>query len=210
VEDHGIARLGLSQLINQQSDMVVCGESENAAGALSGITQFKPSLAVVDLTLKNDNGLELIKTIRAQDSSLPILVLSMHDEFLNAELALRAGARGYIMKEEAIERVLTAIRHVLDGKIYLSERMRDRLVESQLRNRSAENASPLELLSDRELEVFQLIGRWRGTEQIAQGLHLSVKTVEYYRQQIKQKLGLKNAIELARYATEWVQRGPGG
>lgn len=209
MEDHGIARLGLTQLINQQSDMVVCGEAESAPGALSGIPQHKPSLAVVDLTLKNDNGLELIKTIRSQDGSLPILVVSMHDEYLNAELALRAGARGYIMKEEAIEKVLTAIRQVLDGKIFLSERMRDRMVENQLRHRSADKASPLELLSDRELEVFQLIGRWRGTEQIAQALHISVKTVEYYRQQIKLKLGLKNAIELARYATECVQRGPG-
>jgi DNA-binding NarL/FixJ family response regulator len=208
VEDHGIARLGLSQLINQQADMVVCGEADGAPGALSGIPRLKPSLAVVDLTLKNDDGLELIKTLHAQDGSFPILVVSMHDEFLNAELALRAGARGYIMKEEAIEKVLTAIRQVLDGKMYLSERMRDRLVENQLRHRSSDKASPLELLSDRELEVFQLIGRWRGTEQIAQGLHLSVKTVEYYRQQIKLKLGLKNAIELARYATEWAQRGP--
>ena len=209
VEDHGIARLGLSQLINHQADMAVCGEAEDSAGALSGISHLKPSLAVVDLTLKNDNGLELIKTIHAQDSTLPVLVVSMHDEFLNAELALRAGARGYIMKEEAIEKVLTAIRLVLEGKIYLSERMRDRLVENQLRHRSADKASPLELLSDRELEVFQLIGRWRGTDQIAQGLHLSIKTVEYYRQQIKLKLGLKNAVELARYATEWVQRSPG-
>lgn len=208
VEDHGIARLGLSQLINQQADMVVCGEADDAPGALTGIPQLKPSLAVVDLTLKNDNGLELIKTIHAQDSSLPILVVSMHDEFLNAELALRAGARGYIMKEEAIEKVLTAIRHVLDGRIFLSERMRDRLVENQVRHRSSDKASPVELLSDRELEVFQLIGSWRGTEQIAQGLHLSIKTVEYYRQQIKLKLGLKNGIELARYATEWVQRRP--
>ncbi len=188
--------------------MVVCGEADGAPGALSSIPQLKPSLAVVDLTLKHDDGLELIKTIHSQDHSFPILVVSMHDEFLNAELALRAGARGYIMKEEAIEKVLTAIRHVLGGRTYLSERMRDRLVENQLRHRSADKASPLELLSDRELEVFQLIGRWRGTEQIAQGLHLSVKTVEYYRQQIKLKLGLRNAIELARYATEWAQRGP--
>jgi DNA-binding NarL/FixJ family response regulator len=208
VEDHGIARLGLSQLINQQADMVVCGEADSAPGALSAIPQLKPSLAVVDLTLKNADGLELIKTLHAQDRCLPILVVSMHDEYLNAELALRAGARGYIMKEEAIEKVLTAIRQVLEGKTYLSERMRDRLVENQLRHRSADKASPLELLSDRELEVFQLIGRWRATDQIAQGLHLSVKTVEYYRQQIKLKLGLKNAIELSRYATEWVQRGP--
>src|SRR5213592_4094413 len=113
VEDHGIARLGLSQLINQQVDMVVCGEADSAPGALSGIPRLKPSLAVVDLTLKNDDGLELIKTLHAQDRSFPILVVSMHDEFLNAELALRAGARGYIMKEEAIEKVLTAIRLVL-------------------------------------------------------------------------------------------------
>src|SRR5262249_2194456 len=138
VEDHGIARLGLSQLINQQTDMVVCGEADCAAGALTGIAHLKPSLAVVDLTLKNDDGLELIKTLHAQDRLLPVLVVSMHDEFLNAELALRAGARGYIMKEEAIEKVLTAIRQVLDGKTYLSERMRDRLVENQLRHRSAD------------------------------------------------------------------------
>jgi len=206
VEDHAMVRFGLTQLINQQVDLLVCGEAESVGEALDRVEAQKPDLIIVDITLKDSNGLELIKTLAAQFPKLPVLVVSMHDESLNAEQALHAGAKGYIMKEEAIEKVLIAIRRILDGKIYLSDNITVKLLRKQLSGQKEVNASPVELLSHRELQVFQLIGQWRQTHEIADQLHLSVKTVEYYHHRIKEKLDVRNATELRRYATDWFQR----
>jgi DNA-binding NarL/FixJ family response regulator len=207
VDDHALVRQGMMELINKQPDLMVCGEADNAAQAFAEITKLKPDLAIVDLSLKNSDGLKLIRNLRLQLPDLLILVVSMHDEALNAELVLHAGARGYIMKDEAIENVIVAIRRVLDGKIYLSEEMTLRLLQQKIDGRG--QASPVELLSQRELQVFQLIGRWRRTRQIAEELHLSIKTVEYYRERIKIKLSLRNGTELAQFATQWLQGNTG-
>src|SRR5262245_10755691 len=206
VDDHAMVRFGIAQLINQQPDLLVCGEADRVTRALECVAALKPDLAIVDITLKGGSGLELIKTLAVQFSQLAVLVVSMHDESLNAELALHAGAQGYIMKEEAIEKVLVAIRKVLDGGIYLSDNVTLKLLQKQRAGRRDTKTSPVELLSDRELEVFQLIGQWRLSHQIAQELHLSIKTVEYYHHRIKEKLDLRNATELRQYATEWRQR----
>ena len=206
VEDHAMVRFGLTQLINQQADLAVCGEADSVPGALEAVATLKPDLAIVDLTLKGSNGLELIKTLAAQYPKLSVLVVSMHDESFNAELALHAGAKGYIMKEEAIEKMLVALRRVLSGKIYLSDNITLKLLQKQISGRKEIKATPVELLSHRELQVFQLIGEWRQTHEIAKQLHLSIKTVEYYHHRIKEKLDLRNATELRHYATDWLQR----
>lgn len=205
VDDHQVVRFGITQLINQQHDLVVCGEAADAAAAMDAIATLDPDLVMVDLSLDGSDGLELIKNIDAQYPRLPVLVLSTHDEALYAELALHAGAEGYVMKHEAIEKILAAVRKVSAGVIAVSEATATRLLVKQTRGQSEAPASPIERLSDRELQVFQLIGQWKGTRSIAAELHLSVKTVEYYREQIKRKLNLKNAAELmqlARYRME--------
>ncbi len=201
-----MVRFGLTQLINQQADLAVCGEADSVPEALEAVANLKPDLAIVDLTLKGSNGLELIKTLAAQYPKLSVLVVSMHDESFNAELALHAGAKGYIMKEEAIEKMLVALRRVLSGKIYLSDNITLKLLQKQISGRKEIKATPVELLSHRELQVFQLIGEWRQTHEIAKQLHLSIKTVEYYHHRIKEKLDLRNATELRHYATDWLQR----
>jgi len=201
-----MVRFGLTQLINQQADLMICAEAESAAEALERAAAEQPDLALVDITLKDSNGLELIKNFTTQFPTLPVLVVSMHDESLNAEQALHAGAKGYIMKEEAIEKVLIAVRQILGGKIYLSDNITVKLLRKQLGGQKELNVSPVELLSHREMQVFQLIGQWRQTHEIAKQLHLSVKTVEYYHHRIKEKLDVKNATELRHYATEWFQR----
>ena len=203
VDDHALVRQGMMELINKQPDLMVCGEAANAAQAFANISSSKPDLATVDISLKNSDGFELIRNLRLQNPGLLILVVSMHDESLNAELALHAGSRGYIMKDEAIENVVVAIRRVLSGKIYLSEEMTLRLLQQKIDGHS--QTSPMELLTQRELQVFQLIGRWRRTRQIAEEMHLSIKTVEYYRERIKIKLSLRNGTELAQFATQWIQ-----
>jgi DNA-binding NarL/FixJ family response regulator len=206
IEDHPIARHGLAQLINVQPDMLVCGEASGAQEALRLIRKARPDLVILDITLEDGNGLELTRTLKALDRNMRVLVMSMHDEALNAEVALHAGASGYIMKEEAIEKVLVAIRKILSGKIYVSENITLEMVQKQAeRGRKAKPAS-FDQLSDRELQVFQMIGGWVGTQEIAEQLHISVKTVEYYYHRIKQKLHLKNATDLRQYATEWRQR----
>jgi DNA-binding NarL/FixJ family response regulator len=206
VDDHAVVRQGIAELLKQEPDMVVCGEAEDATQGLEAVKELKPDVVLVDISLKESNGLELIKNIKARYPKLPVLVITMHDEALYAEMALRAGALGYIMKQEAIDTVLTGLRRVLVGGFYLSESMSARLLQQQIRGQHDRSDSPLDRLSERELEVFQLIGQWRGTSQIAKELHLSVKTVEYYREQIKEKLNLKNASELIRYAIQWVER----
>ena len=204
VDDHPIVRQGLAQLINQEKDLEVCGEAVDRAEALAAIKQQPPSLAVVDLSLRSSDGLDLIKDIREQAPGLPVLVLSMHDESVYAERALRAGARGYIMKQEALEKVLQAIHRILAGDIYLSEKMQMRLLRAVTSVHGDAGASPVARLSDRELEVFQLTGQGLGTREIAGRLGLSIKTVESHYARIKQKLNLRNATEVLQSATLWV------
>src|SRR5215470_7667620 len=206
VDDHAVVRYGIAQLINRQSDMVVCGEEEDAGRALTAIEKLRPDLVIADISLKDSSGLELMRNIKAQYPKLPILVVSAHDESIYAEIAFRAGALGYLMKEEALEKILTAIRRVLTGAIYVSDNLAAKMLQQQVRGQTDIHESPVKGLSDRELEVFQMIGRWKKTKEIAQELHLSVKTIEYYREQIKKKLNLKDAGELTQYATSWVQR----
>lgn len=206
VDDHAVVRFGIGQMINRQDDMVVCGEEESASRALDAMNRLKPDLIVADISLKESSGLELMRNIKAQYPKLPMLVVSAHDESVYAEIAFRAGALGYLMKSEAVEKVIDAIRRVLTGSIYVSETLAAKMLQKQIRGHVDVISSPAESLSDRELEVFQLIGRWKGTRQIAGELHLSVKTIEYYREQIKKKLGLKNATELTQAATAWLQK----
>lgn len=210
VDDHAVVRFGIAQLINRQPDMTICGEEEDASKALNAIATLKPDLVIADISLKDSSGLELMRNIQAQYPGLPVLVVSVHDESIYAEMAFRAGAAGYLMKEEALEKILTAVRKVLSGAVYVSEALQDKMIQQQVRGQSPANVSPVKTLSDRELEVLQLIGQWKGTRQIAAELHLSVKTIEYYREQIKKKLSLKNAAELTQFATSWVGRGKPG
>lgn len=202
VDDHPIVRQGLSELINHEKDLAVCAQAEDASQAMVAIRSTRPDVAVVDISLKEKNGVELIKDIKAQYPGLPVLVLSMHDESLYAERALRAGARGYIMKHEATGKVVTGIRAVLDGQVFVSEKMSARMVH-KLVGGSTSVDSALDNLSDRELEVFNLIGRGLGTRQIAEQLYLSIKTIETYRSHIKEKLNLSSAGELLQYAIQW-------
>jgi DNA-binding NarL/FixJ family response regulator len=205
VDDHPIVRKGLTQLINQEPELVVCGEAENAETALELLKKVKPDLAIVDISLRGIDGIELTKLIRARFENIPVLVVSMHDESLYAERALRVGARGYIMKQEAIEKMMEAIRKVLRGELYVSERVSANIVKRFVDGKAEGVSSPEELLSDREMEVFQLIGQGFGTRQIADQLHVSVKTVETYRANIKEKLNLKNATELMKHAVHWIE-----
>ena len=206
VDDHAVVRFGIAQLINQQGDLVVCGEEEDAAKALGAIARLKPDLVIADISLKDSSGLELMRNVKAQFNGLPVLVVSTHEESMYAEIAFRAGALGYLMKGGALDNIVTAIRRVLSGNIYVSDVLAARMLQQQVRGQTDIQQSPVKTLSDRELEVFQLIGQWRKTKEIAQVLHLSIKTIEYYREQIKQKLSLKSAGELTQYATCWVQR----
>jgi DNA-binding NarL/FixJ family response regulator len=204
VDDHPVLRAGLGKLINQEADMMVCGEAEDGPTAFDLAGTLAPDIAVIDVSLKGSNGIELIKNLKARFPELPTLVLSMHDESLYAERALRAGSLGYIMKEEAIEQVIAAIRKVMQGEIFLSERMKTKMLQQMANGKGKVVSSPIEQLTDRELEVFRLIGEGCSTRQIAGQLHLSVRTVEAYREYIKSKLNLKNATELVQHAFHWV------
>jgi DNA-binding NarL/FixJ family response regulator len=208
VDDHPIVRQGLSQLINREPDLTVCGEAEDARTALDRIAPSEADILIVDVSLDGPDGIELLKTIRSRDSKLPVLMLSMHDESLYAERALRAGANGYIMKQEATERVLIAIRQILSGEVYVSDRMAQKMMQQFIQRPGAAKRSSMAELTDRELEVFRLIGQGHGTRQIAEELHLSVKTVESYYAHIKEKLSLKNARELVQHAVQWVTDKP--
>jgi DNA-binding NarL/FixJ family response regulator len=203
VDDHPIVRQGLALLINREPDLAVCGDAEEAGSAFRRIEELKPDLIVVDISLNGPDGLDLLKNIRARDPNLPVLILSMLDESLYAERALRAGASGYIMKQEATERVLVAIRRILGGEVYVSDRMANRMLHRLVGGSRVEQRSPIADLTDRELEVFRLIGEGHGTRQIADELHISVKTVESYQSHIKEKLSLKNARELVQRAIQW-------
>jgi DNA-binding NarL/FixJ family response regulator len=203
VDDHPIVRRGLAQLIGDEPDLEVCGEAGDVPEALRLVNETQPDLVLIDISLRDGNGIELIKQLKSRDEGLRMLVSSMHDESLFAERCLRAGAKGYISKEEAAEKVVGAIRTVLQGKIYLSAYLADNLLHRMIGGEDSLEHSPIDSLSDRELEVFGLIGQGLTTRKIAEKLHLSPKTVETYRENIKSKLNLKNAAELNRHAVQW-------
>jgi len=203
VDDHPLLRQGLALLINQQQDMQVCGEAEEAHAAMQAVTQCRPDIIILDISLNGPDGLELLKSIRASDPDLPVLILSMHDEAIYAERALRARANGYIMKQEATEKVLVAVRRILNGELYLSDRMSNKMLQHYIGGAPSMIQSRISSLSDRELEVFRLIGEGRATREIAEELHLSVKTVETYQAHIKDKLALRSGRELIQHAIQW-------
>jgi DNA-binding NarL/FixJ family response regulator len=205
VDDHPILRKGLGMVIDQEQDLVVIGEAEDAQGALEMIDTLNPDLVIVDLALPGVDGIELIKTMKLKYRDLPALVVSMHDESLFAERALRAGARGYIMKQEAVEKVLVAIRKVLKGEIFVSDKTTTKMIETLISGDSKGMSTPLDLLSNREMTVFRMIGQGFKTSQIADKLHLSVKTIESYRSHIKEKLKLPTGTDLMKCAIQWVQ-----
>jgi DNA-binding NarL/FixJ family response regulator len=205
VDDHPVFREGLGALIRRQAGWEICGEAESAAQALSALERLRPDLVVADIGLPGRSGLELIKDVLAVRPETLVLVISMHDEMLYAERVLRAGGRGYIMKQEGGKKFLQAIRQVLGGQIYVSEKMHSRILENVSGRRAAASASPIERLTDREFEVFQLIGQGKGTRDIAEHLRLSVKTVEVHRANIKRKLKLKTATDLVSHAIRWVE-----
>lgn len=203
VDDHPIVRQGLALLINRETDLAVCGEAEEMHSALRAIQAVRPDILIVDISLNGPDGLELLKNIRITAPRLPVLILSMHDESIYAERALRAGANGYIMKQEATEKVLVALRRILSGEIYVSDRIANSMLRHYVRGASTSEHSSISELTDRELEVFRLIGEGQGTRQIAETLHLSVKTVESYQAHIKEKLSLRSARELVQHAVQW-------
>lgn len=204
VDDHPLLRDGLAKVINQQADLAVCGEAADARGGLAAVARCRPDVAVVDLTMDEGNGLDLIKDLRGRYPKLPVLVLSMHHENLYAERAVRAGARGYVMKREPVATVIAALRKVLDGNVALSGTIVRRLLDKPARGRKNAAAAPDELLSDRELEVFRLLGQGFGTRQIGSKLRLATSTIESYRAGIKQKLGLAGATQLVARAAQFV------
>ena len=207
VDDHPLVREGLTNLIHQQPDLEVCGEAANQPQALELVGSTQPDIVMVDISLENGSGLDLIKNIKATHPNVAMLALSMHDESLYAERALRAGARGYLMKREAAKKVIQGIRAVLDGQLFVSEKVASLMAERFVEGRAAA-VSPVEQLSDRELEVFQLLGRGQNTRQIAEHLHVGFKTVQAYCARIKEKLQLANATELLRAAIQWNAEQP--
>jgi DNA-binding NarL/FixJ family response regulator len=213
VDDHAIVRQGLTQLVNREADLAVCGEAGEARTALRVILGARPDIVVLDISLDGPDGLELLKNLREHAPELPVLVLSMHDESVYAERALRAGANGYIMKHEAAEKVLLAMRRILNREVYVSDRVSDKMLRQYIGRTEDLKHSPIEDLTDRELEVFRMIGEGHGTRQIAEKLHLSVKTVESYQAHIKDKMSFRSARQLVQHAIQWVitekSGGPG-
>jgi DNA-binding NarL/FixJ family response regulator len=203
VDDHPLVREGLANLIDAQHDLMVCGEAEDSAQAIARIVKARPHVALVDISLKNESGLELVKYLASQFPQVALIVLSMHDETLYADRALRAGARGYVMKREASKNVLASIRRVLEGGVYVSERVASRMALKLSSTGKAATSSPVERLSDRELEIFRLLGEGRTTSQIASDLNLSVKTVQAYCARAKEKFGVTSLVELLRAAIRW-------
>jgi DNA-binding NarL/FixJ family response regulator len=203
VDDHPIVRQGVTLMIEQEPDLEVCGEAEEARTALAVIHSARPDVVLLDISLPGPDGFELLKAIRGAHPALPVLVLSMHDESMYAERALRAGANGYIMKQEAAENVLVALRRVLRGEVYVSDRVASMMLRQIATGTGRAGETPVARLSDRELEVFRLIGEGHGTRRIAAELYLSVKTVESYQAHIKEKLGLQSSRDLVQRAIEW-------
>lgn len=205
VDDHPMVREHLTALIQSEPDLEVCGEAADAPTALAMVTSIRPDLVILDISLKRSHGLELLKDLRAVWPDLPVLILSMHDETLYAERALAAGAMGYITKQEATLNVLSAIRKVVGGEVYLSEHMSARMMKKMIGSGSPEPATPMEALTDREFEVYQMIGRGLGTRQIADELRLGIKSVESYRARIREKLRLADGNQLLQHAIHWTQ-----
>jgi len=203
VDDHPLVRDGLANLINRRDDLIVCGEAEDSTGAIGGIAERQPDVALIDISLKNESGLELVKKLRRQSPTVALIVLSMHDEALYAERALHAGARGYVMKRETTKSVITSIYRVLEGGVYVSQRVADSIDRRLGLSRKTAASSPVERLSDRELEVFRLLGQGRTTSQIATDLHLSLKTVQVYCARAKEKFGVSSLGDLLRAAIRW-------
>ncbi len=203
VDDHPIVRQGLTLLINREPDLVVCGEAEEATGAMHVLASARLDVLIVDISLNGPDGLDLLKNVRVTHPNLPVLILSMHDESIYAERALRAGANGYIMKQEATEKVLVAVRRILNGEIYVSDGVANRMLKHYITGSGSLRNSSIADLSDRELEVFRLIGEGHGTRQIADELHVSIKTVESYQAHIKEKLSLRSSRELMQRAIQW-------
>jgi DNA-binding NarL/FixJ family response regulator len=206
VDDHPLVRERLAEIINRESDLIVCGEAEDRHDAIVAIPTKRPDLAIIDLTLKSSDGLELIKDIRSRWPKLRMLVVSMHDESLYAERVIRAGALGYITKQEATRSILVAIRRVLEGTIYLNEKIASHIISRLTAHAGLVAATPAELLSDRELQVFDLTGQGLNTSEVATRLHVAVKTIETYRARIREKLKLKNASELLQSAIAWTHK----
>jgi len=205
VDDHPITRQGVVVLINQEADLEVCGEADSAPKAFDLLQKSKADLAVVDISLKTTSGIELTKNLKVLLPDLPVLIMSMHDESLYAERALRAGAKGYVMKQEASDNILIAIRRILDGELYLSDKMKEKMLHRLVHNRKDEVVFSIDTLSDREMEVFQLIGNGFSTRQIATKLNLSVKTIDSYREHLKLKLHIEKGADLVRHAIQWVK-----
>lgn len=205
VEDHEIFRLGIKELINHEPDLAVCAEAEDVDTARTLINAFQPDMVIIDITLKKSNGMDLIKEISSFHKTMKMLVLSMHDELLYAERSLQAGAQGYIMKQETSRSIVKAIRHILQGNIYVSDNIMSNLLNRVRTGQDTFEKSPVENLSDRELEVLRMIGQGRSTGEIADEMNLSVSTISTYRERIKEKLQLKNSAELVRYAVHWVE-----
>jgi DNA-binding NarL/FixJ family response regulator len=203
VDDHPLVREWLTNLINQQPDLVVCGETEGAPEAFAAIGASQPDVAIVDISLKNSSGIELIKNLKESHPAVAVLVLSMHEESHYAGRALRAGARGYVMKRETTRKVIEAIRRILEGKLYVSEALAGVLAAHFIDDKKGAGRSPIEQLSDRELEVFDMLGRGLGTRQIAETLGISLKTVQAYCARMKEKLNLGSGTELLREAIRW-------
>lgn len=203
VDDHQVVREGLRLLIDREPDLVVCGEADGTEAALDAIAHLRPDILIVDISLSGPDGLDLIKAIRLTKTNPPVLVLSMHDELIYAERALRAGASGYLMKQEGTERLLVALRRILRGDVYLSDRAAGRMVQQYVRRATGVVRPPQAELSDRELEVYRLLGEGHTTRQIAEALHLSMKTVETYQAHIKEKLSLRSSRELLQHAIAW-------
>ncbi|MEZ5452929.1 MAG: response regulator transcription factor [Thiothrix sp.] len=208
VDDHPLVRAGLASLISNEADMEVCAEAAGQGEALQRLKECTPDLAIIDISLGEGSGFSLIRHIKAMGAPVRMLVLSMHDESLYAERAIRAGAMGYVNKQEAAEHVVEAIRKVLAGKVYLSERVTERILLGMTQGSSHDDDSPLANLSDRELEVFWLVGEGVGASEIASRLHLSVKTIETHRDKLKKKLGIDSASELNRFAMQWLLEHP--
>jgi DNA-binding NarL/FixJ family response regulator len=203
VDDHPVTRHGLKTLIDQQLGLVVCGEGESAAQALQLFEELQPDLAVVDIALRSSNGIELTKQLKAMSASFPVLIVSMHDEVLYAERAIRAGAMGYVMKQDAGEKVIAAISRLLQGDIFVADPIKERMLQRFTSQRSEAPRFSIDTLSEREMEVFKLIGNGYGTRHIAEQLKLSPKTVDSYREHLKLKLNLSSGAELLRHAIEW-------
>jgi len=205
VDDHPVVRDGLVTIINHEQDFNACGQAEDTTSALKAITELKPDVVVVDISLKNSDGIELTKSIKAGYPGLPVIIFSVHDESVYAERALRAGAQGYMMKETIAENIIKAIRTVLNGEIFVSDKILKKLLHEIAGNKTGTDKMPIDNLSDRELEIFRMIGEGLKASEAAKQLHLSIKTVETYRTRIKEKLGLVNASELLQYSIRWAK-----